>query len=227
MSHRFPFGAFLISATLCAMTPAPSAQTVSGPVLQGDLRFRHETVDQENADTRNMARLRARVNLTAKASDTVTLIFGVASGQTNEPITTNQNLTGGFSDKQLWIDLMYFDWTAGKSWLHVTGGKMKNPMYSAGRSQLVWDRDVNPEGLGIQIARKRGGMELFANGSFFWIEERPRKGFIYGGIQTGIRTTTGEMTLPVAPVFIDYLNIKGFSDLLRSLEILREFGRYR
>jgi hypothetical protein len=199
------------------VTPPVSAQEDSGLAIRGDLRVRHETIDRENADIRNMGRLRARANLTAKASDTVTLVFGVASGQTNEPISTNQTMTGGFSDKQLWLDLAYFDWTAGKKWLNVMGGKMKNPMYQAGLSQIVWDSDVNPEGLGVKLTRALGGTGLFVNGAYFFVEERPTDDDSYVAcLQTGMKTPVRGTNLTYGAGFVDYLNTRGFPTFVNT-----------
>ncbi len=78
-----------------------------------------------------------------------------------------QTLGGGFSKKSLRLDQAYFDWTISDS-LRLTGGKMPNPMYRPGWSHLVWDDDINPEGLALGYD-KTGWIARLAG---FSIEER-------------------------------------------------------
>ena len=166
MRSRILKSLIILSAFL-SMMPAPSRAQTSAIKLKGDLRFRFESVDQEKSDVRNLARIRARAGLSAKVSDTVNIVFALASGENNSPIAANQTLTGGFSDKPVWIDMAYFDWAA--KGLHVTGGKIKNPFYSAGRTQLLWDNDLNPEGFGTRLFPPGGGRGDFRQ-RFFPLE---------------------------------------------------------
>lgn len=200
-------GILLLLGLICLAPMSSFAQglSVNSIVFKGDLRFRHETVDQENTDTRNMERLRVRAVMTARVENTVNFVFGLASGESNSPISSNQNFTGGFSKKNLWIDLAYFDWTFGKA--HILGGKIKNPFYAVGRNQIVWDMDLNPEGAGITWSQKRSSLELFANGGVFSVEERSsdKDSYMAGG-QAGI----GLGGARIGAGFYDFINTKGF-----------------
>lgn len=244
MKLRFLKSALLLTAVFALIPPpAPSPAQENLLTFKGDLRIRHETIDQENTATRNMERIRARINMTARVENSVNLVFGLASGETNSPVTTNQTLTGGFSDKPLWIDLAYIDWTPGE--LRLTGGKMKNPFYAAGRSQLIWDVDLNPEGFGLSWTHPLAPLEIFANGGFFLIEERAatEDSYLAGG-QAGFGFAGRAGGLRVGAGFYDFINTRGlpaFYDSTRSFgnsvdalnhyrydyRIVEFFGEYR
>ena len=118
--------------------------------IAGDLRYRHEhTDDDSSVSERDRHRLRARLNVTGKVNDEVSVTFGFASGTNESATNTNQDMTDSFSSKDLWLDLAYFDYQpAGVEGLHVFGGKFKNPFRRVGNSDLMFDTDVRPEGIG-------------------------------------------------------------------------------
>ena len=99
--------------------------------LSGDFRYRHETIEAENdgKPDRHRNRIRARLGLKAKVNDEWSLGFRLAGGS-EDPVSTNQTLSGSFSSKGFWIDRAYFDYhpTAIEN-LHVVAGKMGNPFY--------------------------------------------------------------------------------------------------
>jgi len=99
----------------------------------------------------------------------------------------------------------------------VTGGKMRNPLYSPGLSQLVWDRDLNPEGVGVKLERALGGTTLFAKGACFWIEERPADDDSYAaGLQAGVKTALRGMGLTYGAGFVDFIDIRGFPTFVNT-----------
>ena len=50
----------------------------------------------------------------------------------------------------MWIDLAYFDWHPERvEGLNVIGGKMENPFYAPGKTELLWDGDLRPEGVAL------------------------------------------------------------------------------
>jgi hypothetical protein len=118
---------------------------------KGDLRLRHDTQWQEKEDlagvttqdnNRNRERFRLRVGLEAQVSDTTLVDVLLASGA-GEQNTTNQSFGGHARGKDLWIDLASVQWAPCPYFTGVAG-KHKNPLFT---TSLVWDSDVNPEGL--------------------------------------------------------------------------------
>ncbi|MDP2983366.1 MAG: putative porin [Candidatus Latescibacter sp.] len=181
-------------------------------VFKGDLRYRHEYIKQENTDQRDRQRLRARLNMTATVDKSVNFIFALASGSSDDPISSNQDLTGGFSDKPIWIDQVYFDWTTPMPGLKIQGGKVKNPFLAVGRNQLIWDHDLNPEGLSFQFTKTAAPVDVFANGSFFWVQERAadKDSYLAGG-QAGVKKAGSFGDITLGSSYFDYVHGKGYA----------------
>ncbi|MFC1552484.1 putative porin [Candidatus Latescibacterota bacterium] len=180
--------------------------------IGADLRYRHELIDAEGKVQRNRERVRARINMTAELNDEVTLGFQIASG-TDSPVSTNQTFDGGFSSKQANIDLAYFQWNpAAVTGAAVTGGKVKNPFYVPGKTQLMWDSDLRPEGLAFQYSISAGIADVFINTSYFWIDERSTAGdAILLGSQAGVDYDSPVGGLVFGVGYFDYQNAKGYS----------------
>jgi len=134
--------------------------------FKGDFRPRYEVIDQEGSEERKRTRFRIRFGLTAEVNDNVDIIFELASGGDN-PVSTNQSFDGGFSRKDIAINLVYADWQATDD-MNVHVGKVKNPVYRVGGHHLVWDSDLNPEGLAVNYSA--GG--FFGSIGVFSVEER-------------------------------------------------------
>lgn len=141
--------------------------------LYGDFRYRYEYIDAEGSSSdQHRNRIRARVGLKGKVNDEMTFNVRIASGS-EDPVSTNQTLDGGFSSKDIWLDRAYLQWEpasmSGWTWLF---GKMGNPFYKAGGNQLIWDDDLNPEGIAAQYAANlNDNTGLFVNAGGMWVEE--------------------------------------------------------
>lgn len=214
MNQRKGIGIIMFIALSGLFPHTGSAQQIAFPtgdlVFKGDLRYRHEQISQEGTNQRDRQRIRARMSVTATVDPKVNFIFGVASGNSNDPISSNQDLGAGFSDKPLWIDQAYFDWTTPITGLKLQGGKMKNPFLAVGRNQMIWDHDLNMEGFAAQFSKKTGPTEFFANGSLFWVEERASAddSFLLGG-QAGIKHSLDLIDLTAGVGLYEYTNAKG------------------
>ena len=172
--------------------------------LKGDLRYRYENIDAERSDTRERNRIRARAVLIANPADDWEVGIGIASGD-DDPVSTNQTLGGSASTKDVRLDLAYFKWHA-KPGLNVIGGKMKNVYHRAGDHSLLWDGDLNPEGLAITFERDK----LFFNTGFNFMESdtKSNSSDIVYGAQGGFHGTTGFGHLVAGISYFD-LGIKG------------------
>jgi hypothetical protein len=188
--------------------------------LSGDLRYRHESIDSESGGDwttgRHRNRIRARLGVDAKINDNWDTHFRIASGS-GDPVSTNQSLDNSFSSKELWLDLAYFDWHPARfKDLNFYGGKMKNPFFRVGKNQLIWDSDLNPEGIAAGYKKPLGNAtDLFINGGGFWVDESS------GGVDTSLwgaqaylkrRLDKGRHILAGAGYY-DYGNIEGRGDL--------------
>lgn len=140
--------------------------------FKGDFRPRLELIDRDEdslgqpVDEQRRGRFRARFGLTAEVNETVDFVFELATGGEN-PVSTNQSFDGGFTRKDIGVNLAYADWQATDD-LSLQMGKVKNPWHRAGDHHLVWDSDLNPEGL--VLAYEHGG--FFGTFGSFAVEER-------------------------------------------------------
>jgi hypothetical protein len=204
-----------VSAPAAAPAPAPAAApaaearvaAATPPAVRfaGDLRYRHEAISEEGEVERNRHRIRARFGVTADVTANVRLGLQLASG-TDDPISANQNLDTGFNRKQIGIDRAFFTWAATEQ-LSFTGGKIANPFFRPGNHHLIYDSDLNPEGLALRYARG----DWFANYAGLWVEERGAAddSILLGG-QFGFRHTLDSgARITAGASYYDYLETQG------------------
>ena len=116
----------------------------------GDVRFRQEGFYEEGANANNRFRIRARVGLAVKLSEELESAFRIATGNPNDPISTNQTLSNTFDPTDINLNWAYITIKPGKTFgirpglFSITGGRFENPAYRV--SELVWDDDLTPEG---------------------------------------------------------------------------------
>ncbi len=164
-----PIAQIATAVFMLALASAPAAAQEDWTdrlAFKGDVRLRYEAIDEDGEEERNRMRFRARLGLNAKVTDDVKFVFQLATGG-DSPVSTNQTFDDGFSTKDIGVDLAYVDWKINDK-LNFYGGKMKNPMFKAGGVPLVWDSDLNPEGLAMKFTS--GG--FFGTAGGFSVEER-------------------------------------------------------
>jgi hypothetical protein len=173
--------------------------------LSGDLRYRHEAIDEEDEAKRHRQRIRARFGVTADVAENVSVGLTLATGG-EDPVSANQTLDTGFNRKPIGVDRAFFSWAATDD-LTFTGGKIATPFYRPGSHHLIYDNDLNPEGLALRYARGN----WFANYAGLWVEERAAAddSILLGG-QVGYRRTLDEgLRLTVGGSYYDYLETQG------------------
>jgi Putative porin len=125
-----------------------------GPIsFSGDIRLRAEPFfggpSDESLD-RMRGRIRARFNATADLGEQFRTGFSLATGDVNDPTSTNQTLTGFYTRKAVALDLAFVEFTPKEfKPLTVVGGKFRYPWFN---TELTWDKDLNPEGAGETLA---------------------------------------------------------------------------
>lgn len=175
--------------------------------LGGDLRMRHETIDQDDRDTRHRWRLRARVTADANVTEDLSAHLRIASGE-DDPGSSNQSFDGGFSSKGLNLDRAYLKWVCPDTDATLTGGKYAVPFHKAGgKGDLLWDGDLNIEGLTLGYGMDAIGLNVGA----YWAEERSSDSdtILYGAQVTA----DTEMGLSGAVGYFYWDNMQGFAPL--------------
>lgn len=94
-------------------------------------------------DRENLFRLRARLGMKALISEEWTAGIRIGTGSDNNPVSTTQNLGGGFAKKDIWLDQGYLTWKPMDE-LTLTGGRFANPFMS---TDMLYSNDLNFDGV--------------------------------------------------------------------------------
>lgn len=201
-----------------AQTKASVGEWVGRFTWKGDLRYRHENVDPEEAVTdQTRHRVRARFGFAAKVNDTVTgtvqlATTGGLNTTTNQtdPRSTNQTLGNGWDRKAVGIDLAFLDWKAADG-LNLQFGKMPQPFAKTG--SYFWDNDITPEGIAAKFSRGT----FFGSAFNYWLSERGTASDAkLTGVQIGMTGNVGAAKLTGAVGYFDVSNVKGEITTQRS-----------
>ena len=138
---------FAVAPVATASVPA-AAPALDRIKVYGDLRYRHETNDQQGLPTRNRERVRMRLGADYEVSERLSIGGRISTGSRTDPNSPHQTLGEGFHRFDINLDRAFFhyrpSWAPG---LWLKGGKFahpfwQNPVYSG----VLWDGDVQPEG---------------------------------------------------------------------------------
>ncbi|MFY0730210.1 putative porin [Pseudomonas sp. NFX15] len=142
--------------------------------FKGDVRFREETVHNDgvpNSKDQDRQRIRARLGAYSEINSQVDTGIRIATGSNDDARSTNQDLNNYFDKKSIWLDQGYIDYhpDAIKN-LHLVGGKMPQQWVSMG--DIIWDSDINPEGLAVTYKYPlSGSAELFGSAGHYTLKD--------------------------------------------------------
>jgi len=151
--------------------------------MNGDLRLRHQgDFDSSKSFPRVRERMRLRVGFSSRMKELMEAGFGIATGGETtaigggsvydaEPTSTNHAFANGFAKAQLMVDYAYIKY-APFSWLTVTGGKMKSGTHVWNPTDLLWDTDINPDGIAATLKQEIApNVGIFFTGSWLTMNE--------------------------------------------------------
>lgn len=197
---------------ILSLLMASTAFSMEAPALGGDLRYRFERIDEYSKDARFRNRIRARLTAKGEVQENLSYSFRLASGST-DPVSSNQSLDSGFSTKGINLDLAYLTYKAKMA--KIMAGKMKNPFYKPGKTELIWDGDLSPEGMAVHIPLHM----FFFNFGYFWTEERSNApDSTFHGAQVGLNHKGDFLGVVFGLSYYDYLRLKGESPLFDSTD---------
>jgi hypothetical protein len=157
--------------------------------VKGDLRYRHEMFNRDDKDEdRHRERIRARIGVEAKVTDTILVGMQLATGG-EDPRSSNQTLGSADTRKTIGLDLAYADWKFAEG-ANLVLGKQKWPFLRPGQS-LFYDGDFNPEGAAINF--NRGAFFATAWGAWLSEADQANDGDIWGA-QAGFRLPFGSQS---------------------------------
>lgn len=148
-------------------TDLEMAKYVEKIKVSGDFRLRNESFFyNEKATTRTRERYRLRLGVEVPIGSELLGKFQFASG-TGEQVSTNQTFDNLGSQKAIFTDLAYLQYTpmfGSMKPVTLTSGRMKNSLWRVNSSDIVWDDDFNPEGFAENVEYRIGPVKVFANG---------------------------------------------------------------
>lgn len=171
--------------------------------LSGDVRVRYENnFGDRDARDRGRGVLRARLRGSYAVNKWLSVGGQVATGDPDDPNSTDITLSNFDDDLQLSLDQAYIRASFGN--LQINAGKIAQPFV---RTDLVWDGDVSPQGLSASYKMPLGsGASLKATGLYFLVDESvsgPDSDMIGG--QIGFETaSSAPWKLELAAAYYDY-----------------------
>lgn len=168
--------------------------------IKGDFRYRFESIDLEGVEPRERSRVRARVAMTSAVSEDLEVGFGLTTGGDN-PVSGNQTLGGGGTDKSISLDKAYFKWRAFDGG-YVQAGKFSNPLYTPQKSGLLWDGDWRPEG--ISVGWSSDALFINALGNYLESDSKKSNSAFSWGIQAGTQIAFGGAKLTGSVGYFDF-----------------------
>lgn len=210
--------------------------------ISGDLRLRYQKdfkadsnedrlgdsgPEPTNID-RERYRYRARLSLKTKLIDPrkknvgkAELGLRLATGNTNDPVSTNDTLSDYNNKDEILLDRAYLKWSrtpeeqiwGGKlPQIALIGGRMANPFFS---TDLVWDSDLNFEGIAVNLVSdtfEGNSWRAFLTAGAFPLDEyefRKEGKWLYGA-QIGFEHKPFfGLNYRLAVAYYDYDNIQG------------------
>lgn len=192
-----------------------------GKSVDDESVFRHITAD------RLRMRVRLRAGLEAEVTDGVTAVVRLASGNSGDPVSTNQTLGQGGSRFEIAIDQAYLRFDAGHDsrlpWMTVLAGRNPNPFVS---TDLVWDADLNFDGVAGTWRLGFGGAGSAPSSTFLTlgafplqeIEVSTADKWLYGG-QLGLDWSWADRArLKLAAAYYYFDNITGVRNPVQDSE---------
>lgn len=192
----------------------------------GDIRLRYEGdfFDKNNAlllepsdpmqlmntrEDRNRGRVRARLFMDAQVNDNVEFEARLSTGNEDDPVSTNQTLGKYWANFNVVFDQLFLRWLPAQG-VSVALGRIPNPWVY---SDLVWDPDLNFDGLVLTGARPLGGrLSGFFTAGVFPLQEvefSSQDKWMYAG-QIGVSYKPfRSVTCTLGVAYYSYQNITG------------------
>ena len=178
---------------------------------------------------RNVARERFRLSIDADVANGLDAGIRLATGNTPNPVSTNQSLGNTGAQYQFALDRAFLRYNAFDenkfNWLTAMAGRTPNPFFTAG-SEVVWDEDLSFEGAAATVRQRVGTRDLsddiggkgpvvYATAGIFPMQTSnlisglsTRDKWMFGG-QTGLEWGfDNQDTLQFGGAYYDYQNLK-------------------
>ncbi len=197
----------LVLATL-AFASQGQAQEDSLPRFRfsGDFRLRYENNSNDPLSpngVRNREVFRVRAGATVTINEYLTAGARLVTGDSDDPKTTDVTLSNFLDDLEVSLDQAYIQFA--HRGLVLSGGKFPNPFLRA--IEVIWDGDVNPQGLaGSYTVPGSGTFTPKATGLFFVVDEQSggRDSYMGGGQVSVAINASDNLGVTLAGGYYDY-----------------------
>ena len=153
----FIFAYFFLIFPVSPSTLADEKAWYENTEINGDVRLRYEGIYKKPGHDADRERFRLRLGMKSRVNESIDFVMRLESG-VQDPVSSNQTIGDNFSGKDFGIGRSYIDWTINDN-ANIYAGKMKLPWIRPGGGSLLWDGDLNPEGIVMFISNER----LFMN----------------------------------------------------------------
>ena len=190
------FGALMASGTTVLAQQTPSEQADDSVSVSGDFRLRGELDTNRGGGrgARARERIRFRLGVNVRLTDELDVGARMSTGNPRDPKSPHQTLNDLFSRKEFNLDRAFVRYEpegAGGLWL--IAGKFGHPFVTpAIYNELLWDADVQPEGVMVGWSRQLDGTLrhlLLAGGHYVTLEQSGSDDGSMAAIQGAVQLT--------------------------------------
>ncbi|MBC7419988.1 MAG: hypothetical protein H7328_04605 [Bdellovibrio sp.] len=143
--------------------------------LNGDLRYRMQAITAGTKEERRVHRLMFRVGQTIQPIQDLKITYRLLTGTAanSGSVTLGDSKAPGSPRQPIGLDLAYATFPLNDE-AQIYIGKYPQLTYSPGKNQLILDRDISPEGAGLQYKTKFLDDRLLAtfNLGSAWLREK-------------------------------------------------------
>ncbi len=181
--------------------------------VSGDVRLRYQNQTEDGRVSRDRGRYRYRLGITGEVNEMFQVGGGIASGGT-DPRSTNETFDDQFETKDARIDYAYVQFKPNDVFTAIAG-KFKRKAFLWAPTDLIWDGDINPEGLATNFNIKNGMGNAFVNAGVWVLDEfggsKDDPFMVYG--QLGQKFTSGNVFGTAAISYYGFEEVDGSSAL--------------
>lgn len=165
-----------VSETVTVSAPLATAEFTPSSKFSGDFRYRHQDTKDASKKNRRVHRLMLRVGQAFQIQSDLKFTYRLMTGTNNNSGNTtiaDGGSTQGSARYTIGLDQAYVTYLPEQN-LSLYLGKMPQFFYSAGKNQVLLDRDITPEGLGVQFKESflEKKLDLNLNLASLWVREK-------------------------------------------------------
>ena len=177
------FAGLTVKAQVSSTAVTSETTVVSEPEFtpsnkfSGDFRYRHQTTHDNQKAARRVHRIMLRLGQTFSIQSdlkfTYRLMTGTSNNSGNTSLGDKSANTQGSARYGIGLDQAFATFTP-ETDLNLYIGKMPQFFQSAGKNQIILDRDITPEGLALQYKKSFLEKKLDAtlNVASLWVREK-------------------------------------------------------